>query len=346
MPEPQTTPAQARRPGASLADVARLAGVSATTVSRVSTGADTVRPETRTRVLEAMRAVGYSPNVAARALKYGSFRSIGIIAHRLARTGESLTVEAVVEAARAEGYTVSLVDLPSPTPLELSAAATHLSGQAVDGLVVIRAEVSTAEELRLPPRLPVVTSDSQFVGHHAAVAADQQGGSRAAVEHLLALGHPTVHHLAGPPGSWPARLRTETWRQTLQQAGRPVPEPFAGDWTAASGLAAAGRVAADPRVTAVWCANDEMAAGLVRGLHERGVAVPGEVSVVGFDDIPVAAYLWPPLTTVVQDFPEIGRRLVELLVRQIRDHEDQTDVHSVVPAHLVVRASTAAHRPR
>lgn len=329
------------RPGPSLADVAARAGVSAQTVSRVSMGTDNVRPETRARVLAAMAELGYVPNSAARALRSGTYGTIGMIAHRLSRTGETRTVEAVVEAARNEGYTVTLVDLESPSSDDVAEAAARLSHQAIDGLVIVRAEATTPETLALPPRMPVVVSDSRLVGHHPAVAADQTEGARLAVEHLLALGHRTVHHVAGPVDSDPAQMRADAWRAALEAAGRPVPPLLRGDWTADSGYDAGRRLAADPGVTAVFCANDETAAGLLRALHEAGRSVPGEVSVVGFDDIVLAAHLWPPLTTVAQDFPEIGRRLVDLLLRQVRDGAPLDDRHEVVPVRLVVRESTA-----
>ncbi|UNX53765.1 LacI family DNA-binding transcriptional regulator [Georgenia sp. TF02-10] len=333
-----------QRSGPSMADVAALAGVSAQTVSRVSMGLDNVAPPTREKVLAAMGQLGYAPNGAARALRYGSFGTIGMIAHRLARTGESRTVEAVVEAARARGYTVTLVDLESPSPGDVSAAVARLSHQAIDGLVIVRAEIATPETLALPRRLPVVVSDSRFVGHHPAVGADQTGGVRLAVQHLLDLGHRTVHHLAGPADSGPAQLRVEAWRATLAEAGRPVPAVAEGDWTAAAGYQIGHRLAADPDVTAVLCANDETATGVLHAFHEAGRRVPDDVSVVGFDGILLAEHLLPPLTTVAQDFDEIGRRLVDLLLRQVRDGEDLTGAHEEVPTRLVVRASTAPPR--
>lgn len=338
------SPAPGRaRTGPSIADVAELAGVSSQTVSRVSTGADNVRPATRDRVLAAMEQLGYFPNHAARALRYGSFGTIGMIAHRLARTGESRTVEAVVEAARAEGYTVSLVDLQHPGSDDVTAAVARLSHQSIDGLVIIRAETATPVTLALPPRMPVVVSDSRFIGHHPAVGADQATGTHLAVQHLLDLGHRTVHHVAGPDDSAPAQMRIDAWAQHLVGAGRPVPEVLRGDWSARSGYEVGHRLADDPDATAVYCANDEMAAGLVRALNERGRRVPEDISVVGFDDIPLAEFLWPPLTTVQQDFHLMGIRLVELLLRQIRG-ETLTDSRVVVPTRLVVRGSTGAPR--
>ncbi|MEV6267243.1 LacI family DNA-binding transcriptional regulator [Kribbella sp. NPDC051936] len=332
--------------GPSIGDVARLAGVSSQTVSRVSTGSEPVRAETRERVLDAMRQLGYAPNLAARALRQGNFRSIGLIAHQVIRTGESKTIEAVIEAARREGYSVSLVDVETPSSSDVSEAVQHLSHQAIDGLIIIRAETATPAALALPPTLPVAVSDSRFVGHHPAVGADQAGGSRAAVQHLLDLGHPTVHHIAGPSDSGPADLRATAWRQTLTSAGRQVPEAFVGDWSAEAGYRIGSSIAGRDDVTAVFAANDEMAAGLIHALHEAGRRVPDDVSVVGFDDIDLAAHLWPPLTTVRQEFHQIGHDLVEVIMRQLGGREQLTGYHGTVPAPLIVRQSTAAPRPR
>ena len=339
-----TGPISRTRQAPSLADVAALAGVSSQTVSRVSTGAQNVRPSTRDRVLRAMEELGYSPNGAARALRYGSFGTIGLIAHRLARVGEAFTVEGVVEAARDEGYAVKLVELVSPTSEGVLAAAARMSQQAIDGLIIIRAEASIPYNLALPPTLPVVVSDSRFLDSGLpTVAADQVAGTRQAVDYLLSLGHRTVHHVAGPADSNPARDREETWRATVEAAGRPVPPVRRGDWSALSGYQIGQALCSDPTMTAVFCANDEMAFGLMRALHEAGRRVPEEISVVGFDNVPLAAYLWPPLTTVSQDFHTIGRKLIDLLLEQMREGEGAPSSDGgrvLVPTELIVRAST------
>lgn len=219
----------------SIADVARLAGVSPQTVSRVANDSDLVKPATRDRVLAAMAEFGYAPNRAARALRSGSFKTIGIIAHQISRTGESRIIEAVVRAARKEGYTVTLVDLAGTSGSEYDAAAMRLENQAIDGLVIIRAEQATPETLALPPGLPVIATDSEFAGHFPAVGVDQNEGVSLAVDHLLNLGHRTVHHLRGPLDSDPANQRATAWRAALGARGARVVEPLVGDWTPASG---------------------------------------------------------------------------------------------------------------
>ncbi|WP_129337537.1 LacI family DNA-binding transcriptional regulator [Cellulomonas endophytica] len=337
-----STPTTARRrsTGPSIEDVARLAGVSAQTVSRVANGAAAVRPVTRDRVLEAMGQLGYSPNRVARALRSGRFGTIGLLAHAFDRTGEAGVTEAVLEAAELEDYTVTLIHVRAPGAADWVHAARRLSQRAVDGLVIIRAEESTPETLVLPPGLPVVASYSRLVGHYPAVAADQVQGVRDAVDHLLGLGHRTVHHVAGPASSEPAMVRTGAWRRRLQEAGLTPPPPWPGDWTPRSGYAAGQRIAQDPDVTAVLCANDETAFGLVRALHEHGRRVPQDVSVVGFDGIALSEYSAPPLTTVQQDFHRIGRELVDLLLVQIRGTGTPGLDPVMVPTRLVVRASS------
>lgn len=334
-----------RKTGPSIEDVARLAGVSAQTVSRVSTGADPVRPETKAKVLAAIAQLGYTPNRAARALRNGSFGTIGLLAHRYERTGEVLTTGAVVRAADDEGYTVTLlsIETESADAQDWESAAHRISNQAIDGLVIIRAEEATPETLSLPAGMPVAVSDSRLVGHYPAVMGDQLQGSRDATRHLLELGHRTVHHIAGPADSEPAQMRRGAWQRALEAAGVAAPEPWVGDWTPKAGYRIGHQIAADPEVTAVFTANDEMAFGLLRALHEAGRRVPEDVSVVGFDGIALSEFAYPPLTTVRHDFERIGHELVKLVLAQIRSRGASLARHDrvIVPTELLVRGTTA-----
>lgn len=323
---------------ASMVDVARLAGVSAQTVSRVARGESSVRPQTAERVRGAMQQLGYVPNRAARALRYGSFRTVGVVGHRIARSGEAHIIEAIIEALRDEDYSVMLIDTPSARAEDLIEAFTKL-GRSVDGMVVLRLETPSPAAVALPPRIPIVVGDFRFADRHTAVGTDQAGGTRQAVDHLLGLGHRTVHHVSGPAESVQAAAREEAWEAALRDAGCEVPEVVHGDWSPRSGYLAGQRLAADPGVTAVFCGNDEMALGLLRAYHESGRHVPGDVSVVGFDDI-VAEWAWPPLTTVAQDFTAIGNQLVTALMGQLARPEASQTERVLVPARLVVRQST------
>lgn len=323
-----------------MGDVARLAGVSTQTVSRVTNGHPSVLPETRDRVLAAMAELGYRPNAAARALRSGEFRAIGIVLFTLSTTGNVRTVEAITDWASAEDYAITLVPVRSRSREDVLSAVRRLGELAVDAVVLLlSAHLLDDAAIHLPADVHVVIVDSDAGDGYTVVDTDQVAGAHAAVEHLLDLGHATVHHLAGPEGSYAATSRATEWRAALESAGRPVPTLVRGDWSAASGYAAGRTLAQDPTCTAVFAANDEMAAGLLRAFAEAGRRVPEDVSVVGFDDIDLASQLQPPLTTIHQDFGEVGRRCVAAALAQVRAGTS-TGGTDLVPTHLVVRSST------
>ncbi|MHC3467971.1 LacI family DNA-binding transcriptional regulator [Streptomyces sp. 7R007] len=326
-----------------MADVARLAGVSSQTVSRVSNGRPGVVGSTRQQVLAAMRELGYRPNSAARALRYGQFNTLGVILFSLSSTGNSRTVEAIATHAAAEGYAITLIPIDVPTQDNVLGAFTRMGELAVDAVIVImEIHLLDTGTVQLPPGVHVVVVDSDAGDRYGVVDTDQVEGARTAVRHLLDLGHRTVWHVTGPQESFAAQRRTEAWRGVLEEAGRPVPAPLHGDWSAESGYEAGLTLAGVPGCTAVFAANDQMALGLLRAFHERGRSVPADVSVVGFDDIPDAAYFVPPLTTVHQDFAEVGRRCVRKALDQIRTGGGCGPGTDLVPTRLVVRSSTGA----
>ncbi|MFI6345421.1 LacI family DNA-binding transcriptional regulator [Streptomyces sp. NPDC050560] len=324
-----------------MADVARLAGVSSQTVSRVSNGYPGVLEPTRQQVLAAMEELGYRPNSAARALKSGEFRTIGVILFNLSTTGNVRTLDAISSSAAREGYATVLLPVEVPTQDGVRGAFSRLSELAVDGVVILmESHLLDAATVLLPPRTHVVVVDSGAGGSRCVVDTDQVGGSGAAVHHLLELGHDTVWHVAGPADSFSAQRRERAWREMLEARARAVPRLLRGDWSADSGYEAGRELALEPRCTAVFAANDQMALGVLRALSEAGRRVPGDVSVVGFDDIPDATSFIPPLTTIHQDFAEVGRRCVDSVLRQIRSDEPETGT-TLVPTRLVTRASTA-----
>ncbi|GMA35798.1 substrate-binding domain-containing protein [Demequina litorisediminis] len=221
-----------------------------------------------------------------------------------------MITDAVLRAAQAEGYGVTLVTVEDAAHDGWTPAANRLRHQTVDGLIIIRSEGHSTEQLALPPGMPVAVSDSRVHGVYPCVVSDELGSQRMAVEHLLELGHRTVHYVAGPADSEPARLRRAGWHTALVQAGAEVPEPYVGDWTADSGFAGGTALASDPSVTAIACANDETAFGVLAALHEAGRHVPDDVSVIGFDDVSLSRFTQPPLTTVKQHFTAIGNEPV------------------------------------
>jgi DNA-binding LacI/PurR family transcriptional regulator len=325
-----------------MADVAKLAGVSHQTVSRVINASHQVRPETRERVLAAMRMLDYRPNSMARALATGRSRTLGVVSFDTTLYGPASTLFSIHRAAHEEGYFISTVSLRTLDRDSFLGAVERLRGQGVEGILVIAPQTDAAHSvLQLPDDLAVVAVEAGPERGVPVVAVDQVTGAAEATRHLLALGHRTVWHIAGPEDWLEAQQRIAGWRQVLQAAAVEPPPIQIGDWSPRSGYEIGRRLALDPEVSAVFVANDQMALGLLRAMHEADRAVPGEVSVVGFDDVPEAAYFTPPLTTVRQDFMEVGRQSFHLLVQEISDGARSSRRLSVAPQ-LVVRESTAA----
>ncbi|MQY21241.1 LacI family DNA-binding transcriptional regulator [Nocardia macrotermitis] len=334
------SPGKAGRP-AVMTDVAKLAGVSHQTVSRVLNDSPQVRAETRERVLAAVEALGYRPNAMARGLVSRRSKVLGVVTFDTVLFGPASMMLGIERAARAAGYGVSIAALETVDRPSVLAAINTLADQGVDGVIVIAPQQTTASALHSMPRQLVVVAveAGQDAGLPAAVV-DQFEGTRLAVHHLLELGHRTVWHVSGPAGWLEARDRAQGWRRALEAAGAEVPPMIGGDWSARSGYEAGLLLAAQTGVTAVFAANDQMALGLLRAFAERGIRVPEDISVIGFDDIPEAAYLTPPLTTMRQDFDEVGRRSMQLLLQLLESDNDVPEPPPVVPT-LVVRESTA-----
>lgn len=324
----------------SMADVAAKAGVAPITVSRVANGNASVKPATRQRVEQAMADLGYRANTAARALATGRFNTIGVITFDLTATGNLIIADSVIREAQRLGYAINLATLDTADDASLQAAVRRLTDRAIDGLIVIEARILDTPSLRLPDNLPVVVAEGDPDDDHPSIGIDHAAGAATAVEHLLGLGHPTVHHITGLADSHPSARRRAGWQQTLTAHGRPVPQPQIGDWSATSGYRAALELLSDDGVTAIFAANDQMAAGALRAAAEVGRRVPDELSVVGYDASELARYLGPPLTSVRHDLVGVGTNSVGLLVSMITG-EDRPTVDRPASPELVVGASTA-----
>ncbi|MBX6385065.1 MAG: LacI family DNA-binding transcriptional regulator [Microbispora sp.] len=326
-----------------MADVARLAGVSHQTVSRVLNDHPNVRAETRTRVLKAIDQLGYRRNLVARALVTKHSRTLGVVSFDTTLYGPASTVYGIEQAARDAGYFVSIVSLRTIDRAGVNDAIGYLAEQGVDGIVVVAPQRSAARALDdLPAGMPAVAVEGWHKGEVSVVSVDQVEGAKLATSHLLDLGHETVWHVSGPADWLEAEGRIEGWRAVLTAAGRPVPDVLTGDWSPRSGYRAGKELAAMAGdVTAVFVANDQMALGLLRAFTEEGVKVPEQISIVGFDDIPESEFFSPPLTTIRQDFGAVGRRSIEVLLRQIDSGEALPHERVVVPPQFVLRASTA-----
>ncbi len=328
----------------SINDVAALANVSYQTVSRVLNDHPNVRASTRLKVQAAITQLGYSPNSAARTLVTGRSRVLGVITLDVANVDGLAAMYGVERRAREHGYFVSTVALEHVDRSSMRAAVDQLAEQRVAGmLVIVPSEAADDALTSLPSSVPLVLIEGR-PGHGIANAAvDQELGARRATEHLLELGHETVFHVRGLSDWMQTHDRVTGWRKALEAAGREAPLPLAGDWTAGSGYSAGRMLARIPELTAVFASNDDMALGILLALAERGLRVPEDVSVVGFDNLDASAYYNPPLTTVQQEFTAVGSRAVEMLFGQIERGERDYEQFLIEPQ-LVVRKSTGPAR--
>jgi len=330
---------------ASIYDVANHAGVSHMTVSRVLNDHPNIRESTRQRVLQAIAEMNYTPSSIARALATQRAMRIGVLIDAPVQYGPGSTLRALEAAARSVGYSVSAFSISDDDDTQIDAGVLELVAQGVDALCVIAPRASSLDALRRQKTgLPTIVVKAEEDADWHTVAVDQRAGAMSAVTHLIERGHRSIAHLAGPLDWYDARERAGGWRDALALAGLSAPPPVAGDWTSDCGYAVgldADRAfaAADP-VTAVFAANDQMALGLIHGLADRGIRVPEDISVVGFDDLPDARHFLPPLTTVRQDFAALGELVLRQIVAAI-DGEQNTR-HDLIEPTLVVRSSTAA----
>ncbi len=325
-------------------DVAKLAGVSHQTVSRVLRGHPNVRESTRSKVRTAIAELGYRPNSAARALVIGRDQVLGVVAPRSTLFGPVSQLAALEEHAATAGFAVSVARVHELDVASIAGAVNQHLARRVAGLVIIApvAAVSSALE-GLPSDIPVVAIDADPTRPEAMVTVDQAAGARLATRHLLERGHSTVWHVAGPPDWFDAAARRSGWERELREAGAEVPPILQADWSPASGFRAGEILARIPEATAIFAANDSLALGILRALSEHGRRIPEDVAVVGFDDIPEAAFMIPPLTTIRQDFQQVGQTAVEQVLAQLRGEEPHRPTR--IPPEIVVRASSGAGTP-
>lgn len=331
-------PVKVRAPN--IRDVARLAGVSYQTVSRVLNNSESIKPSTKARVLEVIDQIGYRPNQAARALVTSRSGTIGVLTSQTAHYGATTSLHAIEEAARSAGYAISTTSLTTSDYSSIRERLDHLMSLAVEGLIVIAPQVRVFDAIRdLDIRIPLVALDSTRQDEHS-LAVDQIAGARQATKHLIDLGHRDIVHVAGPQDWIEAEARMRGFVDEIVQADLVAYPPILGDWTADFGFHVGRELLRRRDYTAVFAANDQMALGIIHAIRDAGLDVPGDISVVGFDDIPEAAHFWPPLTTVRQDFAELGRRSISLLLGELRGTSTVEHRGLILPE-LVVRESTA-----
>lgn len=326
---------------ARIGDVARLAGVSTATVSRALSTPAMVSETTRRAVLDAVAATGYSANVSARNLRRRRTGSVTALVPGLANPFFSGILAGMAETLGPRGLDLVVADTALGDP-----ACPRLAGQAdrsrADGLLVLDGRIDPAllSRPRCPPAVQVCETVPGAAGPR--VLADNAAGAADAVAHLAGLGHARIGRLAGPDANSLTEARAAGYRAAMEARGLQIRPDWQlrGDFTLEAGAAAAARLLALPeRPTALVCDNDEMACGLLAALRARGLDIPRDISVTGFDDIDIARHVTPPLTTIHQPRRDIGRQAARALIALIDTKRPQPD--TTLPVHLVKRESTA-----
>lgn len=323
-------------------EVAARAGVSSATVSHVINGTRFVSEPVRAQVQQAMDELGYQPNALARSLRSGYTHTLGLILPDSANPFFAEVGRSIEMAAFEAGYSVVLCNTENDLEKE-SLYIDVLTKKQVDGMIfVATGEQGDSVEKLLKMALPVVVMDRDFPGLEMdLVRADNRQGGFLATQHLIALGHTRIHCIAGPSNLTPSAQRVTGYRQAMQAAGLPV-EPGAvshGDFHPQSGWEAARRALAGPNPpSAIFACNDLMAMGVLRAAAGLGRRVPHDLAVVGYDDIDLASYTIPPLTTIQQPTAEMGRAALQFLLARIHDKQAPAQ-QTRLPVSLVVRGS-------
>lgn len=316
-------------------------------MSRVLNNAPHVNAATRQHVLDVIARLGYRPNRAAQALGSGQSSAVTVVTTNTTLYGYASTLRGIEEAARSNGLAVGVRVVESDSQQDVRLAVEHVSDPNAGGVVVIAYDTAGAAVFRaLPPEIPAVaaTEAGGLAGvERPMIYLDERQAAAEATRHLLDLGHRTVHHVAIPSETGMSARETG-WREALEAVGAPVPAVVPVEWDARSAYLASQRMAADPAVTAVLCGNDDTAVVVRRALYDAGRDVPGDVSIIGFDDVPGAAYWTPALTTVQMDFVTLGHACLAAVVAEVTG-EPRNAVALRSPS-LVIRESTAPPRKR
>jgi DNA-binding LacI/PurR family transcriptional regulator len=324
---------------ANIYDVAKLAGVSHQTVSRALNGHASIRPATKARVEAAAKELDYQPSMAARALVTKNTKMLGFLVGDTSLFGPAGWLNALERQARLAGYYAITIALKNDSPESWADPIEHLRRLGVEGVVCIAIKRGAVELVAAAyPNTPIVGVDTEDVAGVDTVGIDNFAGAKLATDHLIELGHKSILHIAGPADSIEATARLEGYSDSMAAAGL-KPNVIRGDWSSATGF----RLGVDlnlelDKITAIFTANDHLALGLMKALRLRNIEMPGQVSIVGFDDMPEAPYFEPSLTTVIQQFNVIGEEAMDNLINRLTGKKSPK-LEPTVP-NLVVREST------
>ena len=337
-------------------DVAALAGVSTQTVSRVINNRPDVADDTRKHVTEVIERLGYRPNALARSMSRRRSYTLGVVTAGLKYIGPSRVLHGITDAVEQEGYGLLLKQLPSFGSTAVEAILDRLVERRVEGVIWAVPEVGNnhgwLQEYALRLNLPIVVTSTRQQPDTYVVNIDNYAGGQLATRHLIEQGYRHIGHISGPMVWWEAQQRKNAWADVLAEAGLQVDDNCwsEGNWSSASGYQAAAQLFEKyPAMDAVFVANDQMALSVLQLAAARGISVPQQLGVVGFDCIPESAYFSPPLTTVDQDQHELGAQAVQALIRMIDSDDDEQERplpnRLILKPELVVRASSQRSMP-
>jgi LacI family transcriptional regulator len=329
-------------------EIAAMCGVSTQTVSRVINHRPDVSPKTRAAVEAAIAAVGFQPSAVARSLVQRRSSTIGVIVAGLRYFGVSQTLNGITDASEESGFALFLKELQSYDRAEIVRAVEVLLAHRVEGIIFVAPElgenIATLIDQLPSSSPPFVFLKAEPSPLFSSIVIDNKGGARLAVEHLLSLGRRTIGHVAGPLAWREARARHDGWLETLQRA-RLEPGPvIQGSWTAESGDSAFEQmIAIEPALDAIFVGNDQMALGVLYAAHRRGIAIPDDIAVVGFDGLVEGAQFIPSLTTINQPLTELGHLALRELLALVEAEPGQAVIRSTILAtELIVRDSAPA----
>jgi DNA-binding LacI/PurR family transcriptional regulator len=324
---------------ANIYDVAKLAGVSHQTVSRVLNNHSSLKPATREKVEKAITELSYRPNQAARQLVTSRSRLIGVLIAEADLYGPASILNAMEKVARQQGYSIISIAVSAGSRESWREAIDQLRNLSIEGVITIALPGEIVKEIEnsLDGAIIVIV-DSEPSKKFDVVNMDNIYGATIATQYLIDAGHTEILHVTGPEHGYEADKRKVGYESTMKAAGL-KPQVIVGDWSIAKGFEAGVTVSKmKKRPTAVFCANDHLALGMIKAFNEAGIDVPGDISIIGFDNIPESGYLIPGLTTVNQSFDEIGNKAISRMLHQL-SQESKKEAVMIKPA-LVLRSST------
>ncbi len=327
--------------------VAQRAGVSQGTVSNTLTGKRPVSPKTRTRILQAIEELGYKPNLLARSLVNRRSHFIAVVTSEVEHFGPSRILSGINEQAEELGYSLLLSLIRDPAETDVEQTITNLVARGVDGIIWAVHQVGNNRRWFTPERCkelpPIVFVTMEPKPGFTVINTDNWAGAKLAVKHLLGVGRQVIGHISGPLDWWEARERLRGWRDTLAAAGLDHSDDLLvhGNWSAESGESGLRQLLARrPAVDAIFVGNDQMAIGALQAAHRQGYAIPGDLALVGFDNIPESRYFWPPLTTIHQGLFEIGRVALQTVHEAIENPAQLCERQITIQPELVIRESS------